>query len=127
MGEQMTQAAFYVVATEHAKFGKFTYENDHIAKPLDLQLRKIADLVWTAEWDNVTACYLVDPFAGTCTDALRDLAEAVDRQSEYLEVEPHADTADFIRRVLGRDAWTPEREEAPGLKSAWATRNLAAE
>jgi hypothetical protein len=123
----MTQAAFYIVVTEHEKFGKFTYENDHVAKPLDEQLVWIAESVWTDEWDNVIACYKVDPVAGTCVDALRELAEAVDKRSERHDVEPHADTADFIRRVLGRDAWTPEREEAPGLKSAWASRNLAAE
>jgi hypothetical protein len=123
----MTQSAFYIVTTEHEKFGKFTYENCHIAKPINEQLRLIADLVWTAEWNNVNACYKADPVAGTCVDALRELAEAVDKQSERHDVEPHEDTADFIRRALGRDAWTPEREEAPGLKSAWATRNLAAE
>ena len=121
------QAAFYVVATEDKKLGRWTRENDHIAKPIDEQLRIIANSVWNGELDDLTDFYLVDPIAGTCTDAMRQLAEAVDKQSERLDVEPHGDTADFISRILGRDAWTPEREEAPGLKSAWAARNLAAE
>jgi hypothetical protein len=123
----MTQAAFYIVATETEQFSRWTRENDHMTKPADEQLRLIADLVWTGEYDGFVACYKVDPIAGTCVDAMREVAEAVDKQSERNDVEPHADTADFIRRVLGRDAWTPEREEAPGLKIAWAARNLAAE
>jgi hypothetical protein len=100
-------SAFYTVICQ----GKYSYENDHVAKPLDEQLAAITALVWSGEWDDVTACHLVDPAKGTCVDALRELAEELDARSKSLNVEPHDDTALFIERVLKRTPWFPPSDE----------------
>ena len=105
---------FYTVVSTHAKLGTFTYENDYITNPLDEQLAAITALVWAGEWDDVTACYLVDPVKGTCVDALRELAEELDARSKSLNVEPHDDTALFIERVLKRTPWFPPSDEDEG-------------
>jgi hypothetical protein len=105
---------FYTVITDSAKFGKYTFENDHIAKPLDEQLRLIADLVWTEQWDEVSACYKLDPDAGTCVDAMAELAEALDAQSKRLEQEPGDEACAIIRRVLNREPWFPPSDEDEG-------------
>jgi hypothetical protein len=106
-------APYYSVVSTHAKYGTFTYENDHITKPIEEQLRVVADLVWSGQWDDVTACHLIDPAKGTCVDAMAELVEAVDAQSKRLDVEPHADIADLIRRVLKREPWLPPLEDEP--------------
>lgn len=97
-------APFYVVI-ETSRFGTYSLENDHVTKPLPEQLREIAYLVWSGQWDDVQACYLVDPAAGTSRCALTDLANAVDEYSYHTDQDPHDDTADFIENILKRPAW----------------------
>jgi hypothetical protein len=105
---------YYSVISTHAKFGTLTYENDHVAKPLDEQLCLIADLVWTEQWEEISACYKVDPVAGTCADAMAELAEALDAQSKRLEQEPGDEACAIIRRVLNREPWFPPSDEDEG-------------
>ena len=103
---------FYSVISS-GKYGTYTFENDHVWKPLDEQLRAIAELVWSGEWDGVTACILVEPAFNACADAMRDLAEALDAISRERAEDPHSDTAELIRRVLGREPWFAPSEDEP--------------
>jgi hypothetical protein len=119
-------SAFYTVICQ----GKYSYENDHIAKPLDEQLAAITALVWSGEWDDVTACHLVDPVKGTCVDALRELAEEVDERSRNLNAQPCDETLLFIERVLKRTPWFPpsdedEREPDPRRYNEWARQQTS--
>jgi hypothetical protein len=115
---------FYTVICE----GKYSYENDHVAKPPAEQLRLIADLVWTEQWDEVSACYKVDPVAGTCVDAMAELAEALDAQSKRLEQEPGDEACAIIRRVLKREPWFPPSDEGepdPRRYNEWARQQTS--
>lgn len=91
---------FYVVAAI-CQGETITYENDWIAADIDEQWRQVVSLVASGEWEDVVACYRVDPANRRCDDCLIALANAVDHHFWTVDENPDDKTRDWIEGITG--------------------------